>query len=61
MLQELSNTEGIGVTVLENANEFLEDGRLKLIWNPDSYPQINYYLIAHKKQKVFFESMKKLF
>jgi len=61
MLQELTQVEGIGVTVLENANKFLEKGTLKLIWKPASYPERDYYLIAHKKQQGFFEALKELF
>lgn len=61
MLQELTKTEGICVTLLKNANEFLEDGTLQLIWQSDSYPERNYFLIAHKKQKHLFELLKNLF
>ncbi|MDW3192030.1 MAG: LysR family transcriptional regulator [Cytophagales bacterium] len=58
MLQELTQTKGIGITVLENAKPFLASDTLKLIWQSDTYPDRNYYLIAHKKQKLFFESVK---
>lgn len=58
MLQELTKTEGICVTLLENAKEFLDSGSLKLIWQSSSYPERNYFLIAHKKQKNFFELLK---
>ncbi|MCR9248861.1 MAG: LysR family transcriptional regulator [bacterium] len=61
MLQEMTKVEGIAVTLLENAREFLENGSLKLIWQSDKYPNRNYYLIAHKKQKGFFELMKNQF
>lgn len=55
MLQELTKTAGVCVTLLENAKEFLDNGSLKLIWQSSSYPERNYFLIAHKKQKNFFE------
>ncbi|MEO9483630.1 MAG: LysR family transcriptional regulator [Ekhidna sp.] len=58
MLQELTKTNGICVTLLENAKEFLASGSLKLIWPSSSYPERNYFLIAHKKQKNFFELLK---
>ena len=61
MLQELTKTEGICVTLLENAKSFLESKSLKLIWQPSTYPERNYYLIAHKKQKNFFELLKDSF
>jgi len=61
MLQELTKTKGVCVTLLENAKEFLENGQLKLIWQTDKYPKRDYFLIAHKKQKVFFELLKNLF
>lgn len=59
MLEELTKAEGICVTVWQNAKEFLENGTLKLIWKPDTYPERNYFLIAHKKQQNFFELLKK--
>lgn len=58
MLQEVTQTEGICVTLLANARSFIDDGTLKIIWNPGSYPQRDYYLIAHKKQQRFFELVK---
>ena len=58
MLQELTKTKGIGVTVLENAKEFLETGTLKHIWPSSTYPMRDYFLIAHKKQNDFFELVK---
>ncbi len=58
MLQELTKTEGICITLLENAKAFLEKGTLKHIWETSTYPERNYYLIAHKKQKIFFETLK---
>ncbi len=61
MLQELTRTEGIAVTLLENAKAFLENGTLKLIWQSSTYPERNYYLITHKKQKNFFELLRDLF
>ncbi|MEP1782667.1 LysR family transcriptional regulator [Reichenbachiella sp.] len=61
MLQELTKTEGICVTLLENAKEFLKNGTLKLIWQSVLYPERNYFLIAHKKQKSFFELLKNTF
>ena len=61
MLQELTKSDGICVTLLENAKEFLDHGSLKLIWQSNSYPERNYFLIAHKKQKNFFELLKNKF
>ena len=61
MLQELTKTKGVCVTLLENAKEFLENGTLKLIWKSEKYPERNYYLIAHKKQEAFFKMLKDLF
>ncbi|BDD12096.1 LysR family transcriptional regulator (plasmid) [Fulvitalea axinellae] len=60
MLQELTKVEGIGVTLLENAKEFISDKSLQLIWQPDNYPVRDYYLITHKKQASTFEMLKKL-
>lgn len=61
MLEELSKVEGVGVTVLENAKEFIDNQSLKLIWQSDTYPERDYFLIAHKKQKNFFELLKSVF
>lgn len=61
MLQEMTNTEGVCVTLLENVREFLENRTLKLIWHPQAYPERSYYLVSHKKQKPFFESVIRLF
>ncbi|MEL6560674.1 MAG: LysR family transcriptional regulator [Bacteroidota bacterium] len=58
MLQELTKSEGICVTLLENATEFLTNQTLKIIWQSDTYPERDYYLIAHKKGKNFFEYLK---
>ena len=58
MLQELTKAEGVCVTLLENAKEFLENGSLQLIWQSEDYPARDYYLIAHKKQERFFELLK---
>ncbi|MDC8006113.1 LysR family transcriptional regulator [Aureisphaera galaxeae] len=60
MLQELTKTEGICVTLLENAKEFLKNKSLKLIWESSEYPERDYFLIAHKKKQHFFELMKNL-
>ena len=60
MLQELTKFEGVCVALKENAREFISNKSLKLIWQSDNYPFRDYYLIAHKKQKVFFEMLKKL-
>ncbi|WNJ17472.1 LysR family transcriptional regulator [Pontibacter sp. G13] len=60
MLQELEQTHGVCVTLLENAREFLDKGSLQLIWQSHDYPQRDYFLIAHKKQKGFFDSLKEL-
>ncbi|MEM8895392.1 MAG: hypothetical protein AAGC88_12495, partial [Bacteroidota bacterium] len=57
MLQELTKTEGICITLLENAAAFLSDGSLKRIWTSSNYPDRDYYLIAHKKQQRFFDLM----
>lgn len=61
MLQELTKTTGVCVTLLENAREFLEKGILKQIWQSSAYPARDYFLITHKKQKHFFELLKNLF
>lgn len=58
MLQEMTKTEGVGISVLENAREFIEKGSLKVIWHSESYPSRDYYLVAHKKHKNFFEALK---
>ncbi len=60
MLQELTKIKGICVTLRENAMEFISNKSLKLIWQPDTYPDRDYYLIAHKKQKIFFEMLQEL-
>ena len=60
MLQELTQLQGICVSLLENAKDFIEQKSLKLIWQPNSYPMRDYYLIAHKKRKDLFEMLKKL-
>ena len=57
MLQELTHTKGVCVTLLKNAESFLENETLKLLWQPESYPPKDYYLIAHKKQKVLFDML----
>ena len=61
MLQELTKTEGVCVTLKENAKEFIDNQSLKLIWQSDEYPIRDYHLIAHKKQKELFETLKALF
>ncbi|MEO1051460.1 MAG: LysR family transcriptional regulator [Bacteroidota bacterium] len=61
MLQELTKSPGVAVSLLENAREFVANKSLKLIWQSELYPNRDYYLIAHKKQKPFFEMLKKLF
>ena len=60
MLQELTRSPGVAVSLLENSREFIENKSLKLIWKSESYPDRDYYLIAHKKQKPFFDMLKKL-
>ena len=60
MLQELTKVEGVCVTLEENAKEFVLNKSLKLIWKSPNYPARDYYLIAHKKQKVLFEMLKNL-
>lgn len=59
MLQELTKIEGVCITLMENATEFISNKSLKIIWKSDDYPVRDYYLIAHKKQKVIFEILKK--
>ena len=61
MLQELTKTEGICITLMENAKAFLNDKTLKRIWKSSSYPERSYYLISHKKQKSVFNLMEKIF
>jgi len=61
MLEELTQKVGICVTLYENAKEFLENGSLKLIWESNQYPKRAYFLVAHKKQKAFFELLKNEF
>ncbi len=61
MLQELTKVEGVCITLLENAKEFIHSKSLKLIWQSPDYPERDYYLIAHKKQVEFFEMLKKSF
>lgn len=58
MLQEMTQVQGLGVTVLENAKEFIANGTLKLVWQSKAYPERNYYLISHKKQKNLFERLR---
>lgn len=60
MLQELTKVEGICVALKANAEEFITNKSLKLIWQSDNYPLRDYYLIAHKKQNDLFEMLKKL-
>lgn len=59
MLQEMTTIKGIGVALLENAKEFIHQGKLKLIWQSEDYPERNYYLIAHKKRSAFFEMLRR--
>lgn len=61
MLQELTKMNGVCISLLENAKEFIDNNKLKLIWRSDSYPERKYYVITHKKQKVFFEMLKSVF
>jgi hypothetical protein len=61
MLLKLTELEGICITLLANAQAFIDDGSLKLIWKPESYPVRDYFLIAHKKEKTFFEKLAGLF
>ncbi|MEM6806137.1 MAG: LysR family transcriptional regulator [Bacteroidota bacterium] len=60
MLQELTKSQGIAVSLKENAKAFIDKKSLKLIWQSDDYPMRNYYLIAHKKQIELFEMLKQL-
>ncbi|NME72339.1 LysR family transcriptional regulator [Flammeovirga aprica] len=57
MLQEITKIEGVAITLKENAQAFIDDQSLKLIWESDNYPDRDYYLIAHKKQEVFYEML----
>ncbi|WP_044213139.1 LysR family transcriptional regulator [Flammeovirga sp. OC4] len=57
MLQEMTEIEGVAIALKENVQTFLEDQSLKLIWESEDYPDREYYLIAHKKQEVFFEML----
>lgn len=61
MLQELTKVEGLAVALEENAKEFIRNKTLKLIWQSQDYPLREYYLIAHKKQKVLFDMLTSLF
>ncbi|NLR91189.1 LysR family transcriptional regulator [Flammeovirga agarivorans] len=61
MLQELTEVEGVAVTLKHNAQEFLDQKQLQLIWEPNDYPIRDYYLIAHKKQEPFFTILKSIF
>ncbi len=61
MLQEATRTKGLCITVLENASEFIRKGELKIIWQPENYPNRDYWLIAHKKQRQIFEDFKLVF
>lgn len=61
MLQELTKTPGVAVSLLESAKEFIKNKSLKLIWQSKLYPSRDYFLIAHKKQRPFFEMLKNLF
>ncbi len=55
MLQELTQTVGLGVALLENAEQFIAAGTLQRIWPSSNYPSRDYYVIAHKKQQHFFK------
>lgn len=61
MLQKLTEIEGVCISLLENAKEFIDKKSLKIIWHPTTYPTRDYYLIAHKKQESFFKMMQTLF
>lgn len=61
MLQALTETEGIGVALYENARALIEHGQLKLLWKTSNYPERDYFLIAHKKQKSLFEMLRNVF
>jgi len=60
MLQELTKVPGICVSLQKNAQDFIDQKSLKLIWQSEDYPLRDYFLIAHKKQKELFEMLKKL-
>ena len=60
MLQELTKVEGLAVALKANAQEFIDNKSLKLIWQSEDYPPRDYYLITHKKQKILFEMLKEL-
>ena len=59
MLQELTQIQGVCVTLKKNAEEFIGNQSLKFIWQSDAFPLRDYYLIAHKKQNDLFEMLKK--
>ncbi|KXX71503.1 LysR family transcriptional regulator [Flammeovirga sp. SJP92] len=59
MLQELTKIEGVAVALKANAQAFIDNNSLKLLWETDDYPDRDYYLIAHKKQEVFFDMLRK--
>ncbi len=61
MLQEMTESSGVAISLLENCREFIENRSLKIIWQSNLYPNRDYYLIAHKKQKPFFDMLKNLF
>ena len=58
MLEELSHTNGVAITLKQNAVSFIEKGRLKLLWSPQNTPTVSYYLIANKKNQSQFEHLK---
>ncbi|MEM6346666.1 MAG: LysR substrate-binding domain-containing protein [Bacteroidota bacterium] len=61
MLQALTQSLGICVALKENAQAFLNNKSLQLIWESPDYPLRDYYLVAHKKQRDLFEMLKELF
>lgn len=60
MLNRLTKVEGVGITLLKNAEQFIQEEKLKLIWRTSLYPNREYYLISHKKNKSFFEEVKRV-
>jgi len=61
MLDELSRTPGLAITLEENLKPFLRDGRLKMLWPDHVYPPRDYYLIAHKQQADFFKNIRQAY
>ncbi|MEM9547838.1 MAG: LysR family transcriptional regulator [Bacteroidota bacterium] len=61
MLQEMTKVVGIGITLKKNAEEFIANNSLQLIWQSDEYPTRDYYLITHKRKEFLFDRLKGVF